>query len=548
MPLTQQMSPPAAFAWSLEGSGGHTRKSEDPTLAAAKRMIEKSVLLRGERFARRFERSPWVAPILGCVYVAMVWLPVQRRFWHDELFTFYIAGAPSLQRLFDQIRHIDLNPPMLYLVTRAAQQAFGPNEVATRLPSVCAFFGASVLVAGFLAPRVGLLWAWASVVLFWWSDFFLYSTEARPYSLLLFFFALTLFSRDSARRSSRKSWWIVGVFAGSCGMFLTHVLAPFTLLAFAAAELVRLLKWRVADWRMWIALFAPSAIFAFHLFLIRDVTGGAFPVAFQASVSKTARFYGGLFLNACLLLGIAALVAFAFQRWRESIDSQPDRFTAEDIGLLTILAVSPVLVNATLMRSHGPFFDRYCITSALALLSGAVLLIGRAAHFGRLAGLTVLALFTGSCFATKYLEPLAHLQAATPFTSKLESINPDLPVVMASGLTFLEIDHYSEGRFLARVYYLTDRESALKYAHADMFEGLPGVKRYLPVRAQVIPYQSFVAQHRRFLVLGTVNYPEDWLLRKLIAERVPLRRVGIFRIPYKDKSLYLVDFDGRPPG
>jgi len=37
-----------------------------------------------------------------------------RQLWHDELFTYYIAQAPSLSRLWEEL-HLDLNPPMLYL-------------------------------------------------------------------------------------------------------------------------------------------------------------------------------------------------------------------------------------------------------------------------------------------------------------------------------------------------------------------------------------------------------------------------------------------------
>ena len=453
-----------------------------------------------------------------------------------------------MSRLFEEIRHVDLNPPMLYLLTRAAQQAFGANEIATRLPSVLAFFGASFLVAGFLANRVGWLWAWAAVTLFWWSDFFWYSTEARPYSLLLFFFALTLFSRDLARGAVRKRWALLGVFLGSCGMILTHVLAPFTLAAFGAAELVRLWKRRVTDWTMWLALFAPLAIFPFQLFLIRTVTRGTFPAMFQASASKAAAFYQSVFLGTSLLVGLAAVIAFAVRPRQKYRGSRPGRFALEDAALLAALCVSPLLVNLALMRNHGPFFDRYCITAALAILTGAIIIMAHAARFSRFAGLAVVILFAGSTVNAKFLEPLTRLRATRPLTNKLESVSPDLPMVMASGLTFLEIDHYSDSKFLSRVYYLTDLPSALKYAHADIFEGLAVEKQYFPIRAQVVPYRTFIAQHRKFLVLGTINYPEDWLLRKLISEGVTVRQAGALRVPYKDKTLYLVDFDAKGIG
>jgi hypothetical protein len=40
--------------------------------------------------------------------------------------------------------------------------------------------------------------------------------------------------------------------------------------------------------------------------------------------------------------------------------------------------------------------------------------------------------------------------------------------------------------------------------------------------------------------LDTLNYPEDWLLRKLIADGEDMRLVGVFRTSYKDGALYEV--------
>jgi hypothetical protein len=57
--------------------------------------------------------------------------------------------------------------------------------------------------------------------------------------------------------------------------------------------------------------------------------------------------------------------------------------------------------------------------------------------------------------------------------------------------------------------------------------------------------QSFQQKHPKFLVLGTVNYPEDWLLRKLITEGYTVRYLGSFTTSYKDKDLYEVSLSSR---
>jgi hypothetical protein len=139
---------------------------------------------------------------------------------------------------------------------------------------------------------------------------------------------------------------------------------------------------------------------------------------------------------------------------------------------------------------------------------------------------------------------LLHRSAGSA-TSAIDAIEPDLPLVAASGLTFLEMDKYASPQLVARLHYLTDAQFAIQYAHATIFEGFPTLKQYFPIRAAVNPFPQFIQQHRKFLVLGTPGYPEDWLLRKLIADGDELRYLGDFPGPYKDTSLYEVTVSSR---
>jgi hypothetical protein len=125
-------------------------------------------------------------------------------------------------------------------------------------------------------------------------------------------------------------------------------------------------------------------------------------------------------------------------------------------------------------------------------------------------------------------------------SQSLSQVRPDLPFVDASGLTFLEMDHRADDSFARRIYYLTDQQAAMQYAHATLFEGLSFLKHEFPIRANVVPYEQFIQQHRTFLVYGTVDYPEDWLLRKLMADGATVQYLGKFRDSYKDEDLYQV--------
>ena len=126
------------------------------------------------------------------------------------------------------------------------------------------------------------------------------------------------------------------------------------------------------------------------------------------------------------------------------------------------------------------------------------------------------------------------------------SLNPTLPFVDASGLTFLEMDHREEAQFLHRVFFLTDSRAALQYAHATIFNGMESESHIFPVRANVQDMSTFTRQHPCFFVYGQYDYPEDWLLRKLLADGASLRLVASVGGDYKDHDLYLVTIPQRP--
>ncbi len=63
----------------------------------------------------------------------------------------------------------------------------------------------------------------------------------------------------------------------------------------------------------------------------------------------------------------------------------------------------------------------------------------------------------------------------------------------------------------------------------------------LPISAQVAAYDDFLREHREFLVLGSYDAPEEWLLRKLKDDDAHLTWLGTYPIPYVDSNLYLVD-------
>jgi hypothetical protein len=104
------------------------------------------------------------------------------------------------------------------------------------------------------------------------------------------------------------------------------------------------------------------------------------------------------------------------------------------------------------------------------------------------------------------------------------------------------MDSRLDSTFLSRVFYLTDPEASVQYAHASIFEGMAKEKEVFPIRANVLAYSAFVKQHPTFLVFGTYDFPEDWLLRKLEADGAHLRLLGTIEDDqFKDKELWQIE-------
>jgi hypothetical protein len=497
---------------------------------------------RMEGWAIWLDRRPAVvAVLLAALYAVLVLGQLRTILWYDELHTYYIAQAPSLARMFDEMRHVDLNPPLIYLLVRASHSLFGVSIVATRLPSTIAFFLGSAAAGVFLARRIGALWAAAAVALFWFSPFFRYATEARPYGILLAFFSLTLLSWDSATREtpgqSSRAWALAGIVAGNTGMMLSHVLAPLSILPFLVAELVRSARRRRLDGAVWAALLLPLAVGIVDLPLLRQVGMTIYPAIYRASPAKIGAFYGGAFTHVLPALIPALALAFLVAWWRRG-PSVPWHFLdAREAPLLATALLPPVLLNLMMMRSGGPFWDRYSITTALIFYVLIVLFVAHECRLNRLAGLAALLVLLAYNLlpAVNLIEAQARWRAARHIA--IDGVRPELPFVVNAATTFLALDHHESAAFLDRVYYLVDEPSALRYAHTNLFEGIAGLKPYFPLRAHIESYADFAARHPRFLVFGESDQPDQWLLRKLAAEGAHIEKIGEFDTPYEDSRL-----------
>jgi hypothetical protein len=502
------------------------------------------------------ESYPW---ILFFIFV-MLFLPAvlvqsQRKLlWHDELFTYYIAQAPNLPTLISQAQTLDLNPPLSYLFVRACFHLFHASATICRVPSMIGFLLCMGCVYSFLHRRFGALWGMAGVLLLATGDAYPYAFEARPYGLILGFIALAFVGWEKATDEQRGS--PLGLFLlvfGGLGALLCHVFAAIAWIILIVAELVRAHKRHRLNWHILLAFLVPLTSVATYLPLLDNHSSGYFPIAFQPDTHKMMSYYFELFIQFELPLMWTTILALLFmEKGTFQVRENLAITTAQAVALGGLLLL-PVILMICLMKTHGAFFTRYGIVANIAI---AILIPVFSAWFTRgsrpTACVMTLILFLGSSLPVSIISLALHPDLLSVANSKPNAcgacvlanrLAPELPFVDASGLTYIEMNSREDDGFLSRVYYLTDQTASLRYAHASIFEGMRSLKGVFPIHANVEEYSIFVRQHPSFLVLGTFDYPEDWLLRKVKADDAHLCLLATLSdSQFKDKQLWQVAF------
>jgi hypothetical protein len=151
----------------------------------------------------------------------------------DELSSYFIVTGHSLGHvvyLLEGGHSIDLNPPLYFMLAWLAERIGDSNELL-RLPSLIAGIAAiplTYLLGVRTLDRAAALVGSAVVALSPYLIFF--STEARPFALLLLFTLLSTLALLRAIDTGRAGWWAAYA-ACSCAATYTSYTAIFVLAA-----------------------------------------------------------------------------------------------------------------------------------------------------------------------------------------------------------------------------------------------------------------------------------------------------------------------------
>jgi hypothetical protein len=498
-----------------------------------------------------------------------------RHLDHDELFTFYIAQAPTVRQLFTLTHTIDLHPPLSYLFVRASFAIFGVSSWSCRLPFLLAFLAFSAILFAFLSRLLSPLYGLMAVLMLWSSPYAHLATEARSYSMVLCFTGLMLVSWyrlvDEEQRGSR-TWALTALITGGFGLLLSHVLGVLAYAAFFAAEAIRYWIRRKPDWRLWLALMLPLISAVTYRTLLRHGSIILFSEWSQASPRRLAICYWEHVRFLVTPLTVILLIAAAWpfvSKGQNTVRRSGSR--AADVSLrwlLLFLFLVPLEIELLFARTGTAFYERYGVVALLPCAMVPAIFLARRTNADRRAAgwivvlLTVLLIFNtfGKPWLTEQLANLAPPSVAAklmyvlalppiappalrqptvpvglekqlstaPTVSQLGMLDPNLPFVAGNGPTFLELAQYQDAALTNRLYLLTNHAAAATIVHATAFDHYELVRTAFPISGQVESYCTFLRGHSQFLVLGGYNHPDTWLLRKLEQDGATLTVIGTY--------------------
>lgn len=392
-----------------------------------------------------------------------------RPLWYDELFTLHLAQAPLADLLGHLAAGVDLNPPLVYLVTKGSLLLLGETPLAVRLPALLGLGLGLVCLYAFLRRHVSaptaLLAAAASVasVKVW-----VYFLEGRPYGLVFGFAALALLAWQRAAEHWR--WRAALALAAVLGVS-SHYYFVVALAALAWAEMLRWFTQRRFDWRpmLLIALGGLTLLAWQPLWSVapRDYAAGFWAkVSFDRPHIQTTL---GQFLEPSLIIPalLATLLAFLLQK-REALPAAPP---FADTAALIALALTPVLGLWIGSTFTGGFFFRYVLFATLAFGALFALALDRVAS-RPLPLLLAFAGFAGFGLPVDrkpYREFFRH-EAATLANQRtfLEQHCAGAVVVIETGFEFGRLWYGNPRSF--RPHFLADPEAARAQTQVDTTE------------------------------------------------------------------------------
>lgn len=494
-----------------------TARSRSQTPVAVASLETESAPARLLSFA---ERQPWL--LFACT---LAWLPLairhawNVRLWIDEIVTLDVSRMGNA-RMIDALRHgVDLQPPFFYWVTRAFEALFGYGEIGVRSQAVFFFFLFTVFLFRLVQRSMGAWYGCAAVWLALNTVVFGapnqgYSSEARPYAMLLAFSTSALLCWTSYRE--RPAWWKLPILTVAIAATVScHYFGVFAVLPLLAGECAVFIRTRKPDFRV---LTAIALGFAPQLFFLPIARAGMAahraPLWQRGNAFSLEAIYVGLVSHFTVPLFLAMVVLFFCWRRLDRTASGRD-FTLSPENLAGagyfFIPIAAIVVTAF---SANAIMPRYVLPALIGIVFISIVLLYRATGGSRAAAAIV-----ACCCALWFVytwEPqfYRHLPRK-PGPLSIAAPEAGLPIVIASADVYFTWRHYSSRALVERLRIVADPQVELQYpGMADVAVTSLNQTPYLNLRTIDFRQMRQLGDFYAFEVRKSLG--ADWLVAEII--------------------------------
>jgi hypothetical protein len=394
----------------------------------------------------------WLAVGSFAIGVGMRVFAAHNDLWFDEVWTLQLLRerVHSFADVFTNLKHSNNHHLCSLWMWLVGQNA---SALVYRLPSVLASIG-TIVVTGLIGLRRSQLEACVAVILTSWSYLLIhFGTEARGYSLAIFFALLSWYALQQFEE--RRSWiWIIVFWSAVMLGFLAHLEFAVCFAGLVAWWLWRFRshreKWRRAVLDLFALFIVPVALMlVFYFVAIRgmEVAGGSTYRLWPLLIKTASYTLGGpgsgaaggimaLLAAAALCVALICLMLDRDDRWI----------------FYAVVIVAPLALIA--IQRPEQLYVRYFIISValfLVLLAAGCAALIRRSFAGTAMALALLAMFVaGNAANTAKLLQFGRGQYLTAIRF-IEAHSNDRQVVITSDHDFrngMLVNYYK--RYLAR--------------------------------------------------------------------------------------------------
>ncbi len=498
-----------------------------------------------ENLRTRDSRLRLLFPVtLGVIALLLLLQASTVLIWFDEMATYEPARVPRVaQTLAFFTEGFDTPSPIPALLLRGSMGLIGDTDVKDRLIFIAFFLAACGFVYGFARRRYSTGYALAAMLFLAGIPVREFALTMRAYVLLLFGAAAMMYFWQGTvsgehRVSNLSGLWISFAFAA-----LSHVFAIFLFFPFAIAELTRTgASARRADKGVWgVLLTAPLSLILLLPSMLAAHARYAHGFWSRPTLANLEQAYiMPLKAQGFGLMLVTVIVALVVRKlWPgKGLQQASERsgFTRPEWALVLSLVILP-LIGVLGALPLGTFQPKYVLPVILGIDLGLIGLAARLGAFRPLIGYVIAGLFL--VYAAGAQHRSLSLIRNGHFGSRLireASSQPWMSDICASGLPvlgatphdFFMYRHYAPPCMQSKLFYAADEQRARSVP--DLFtdeENMIFFSKFFPLN--VVPFESFLATHRDFLVFSshTVGHADaDWLLPELEGGKDSLRVVA----------------------